>query len=120
MVSKDKLVFALDYDHTFSADPIFWKLFIASAKSNGYDVYIVTMRHDNQEEGDEVRQAISGLIPIIFCNRRWKKKVVEEQGIKISIWIDDFPEAIGDQRELFIKEWKTGQVIHVWDWLDDK
>jgi hypothetical protein len=33
-------------------------------------------------------------IPIVYCEYRAKRKVCEEQGIKIDIWIDDDPKYI--------------------------
>lgn len=115
---KKSLNIALDFDDTFTCDPAFWLSFIKLAHKQGHQVYICTMRHDFGRERQEVEEAINGLVPIIFCCRKWKKKVAEEKDIHISIWIDDMPAAIMDQRNLYINEYTTGEQLHIWDWLD--
>jgi len=43
------MLIALDYDGTYTADPIFWDTFIASAQSHGHGVACITMRHEASE-----------------------------------------------------------------------
>lgn len=66
-MAQPQLLIALDYDKTYTADPVLWETFIAAAKHRGHSVIIATMRYP--EEGAEVQR----------------------QGFYPSIWVDDSP-----------------------------
>lgn len=83
---------ALDFDGTFTLDPVFWNSFIRTSVLAGHDVIIVTMRHN----GDEAVKPLAQVqhLPaskFIFTGRRAKKPFVEACGVTIDIWIDDNP-----------------------------
>ena len=86
---------ALDYDHTYTADPRFWDLFIKSAQRAGHDVRIVTVRNpsfDMTPRLDRLRHEV----PIIWTSgvaKRWHCLHFGE-GFVPDIWIDDKPESI--------------------------
>ena len=83
---------ALDYDGTYTADPALWDAFIASAKSRGHTVIIVSCRYDTPENREET------LVPgcsAILCNGSAKRWFCEDRrGCKFDIWIDDLPQTI--------------------------
>lgn len=117
---KKSLNLALDFDDTYTADPDMWRQFIKLAHKRGHQVYICTMRYDQGVEKDEVEAEINGLAPVIYCCRTFKEKVCAKLGIKINIWIDDFPAGIQDQRDLIVSEYSTGRTHTVWDWLGEE
>lgn len=81
---------SLDYDNTYTRDPVFWNTFIDSAKRYGHRVYCVTMR--TPAEGEEVRKYLSDLVEAIyFTSRRNKHEFMFMHGISIDVWIDDMP-----------------------------
>jgi len=81
---------SLDYDNTYTRDPILWNVFIANARGLGHKVYCVTMR--SPQEGIQVFHDLSGKVDnIYFTNRQAKKDYMFEQGISIDVWIDDMP-----------------------------
>lgn len=86
---------AIDYDGTFSEDPLLFTAFIALARYQGHECYIVTGRKES-----EAPSALAGEIPagiqVICCNGRLKEEVCRERGIKIGVWIDDMPGMIQD------------------------
>lgn len=88
------MIFALDYDNTFSRNPRFWETFIEEAFGYGYSVYIVTSRGEDTpiEHHDYLKDEHK--VHTIYCNYRAKKLVTEQLGIKIDIWIDDNPKYI--------------------------
>jgi hypothetical protein len=90
------MLLALDYDETYTRDPIFWDQVIDLAKSRGHSVICVTMRGDKPWEADEVREALQDRVEaIIFTNRKAKRKFVAEAGCYYpSVWIDDSPNFI--------------------------
>lgn len=88
---------ALDFDDTFTADPVLWGNFIKSAKLRGHQVFCVTARRESEENIDTINAQFDHWgcqIPIFFCNLASKLDQMEGRGIKIDIWIDDSPFAI--------------------------
>ena len=88
---------ALDFDDTYSCDPVLWVKFIDNARDNGHYVAIVTARPDDNDNFDiECSIACKVLkVPVFYCSfksKRWYCK--EVYGIEFDIWIDDSPEAI--------------------------
>jgi UDP-galactopyranose mutase len=84
---------SLDFDDTYTRDPILWDNFVVNARRHGHKVYVVTMRY--KEEGQEVYEALAENVDqIIFTGRMAKKPYVEAKGIDISVWIDDNPFAV--------------------------
>ncbi len=90
-----KQVYGLDFDDTLSADPPLWKAFIAQALARGHSVYIVTCRHDNEENRADI-EAVTELPAWrhIYTGMAPKKWFCEQRGLFVSVWIDDTPECI--------------------------
>jgi hypothetical protein len=81
---------SIDYDNTYTRDPILWNVFIANARGLGHMVYCVTMR--SPAEGVQVFHDLTGKVDnIYFTNRQAKKDFMYEMGIAIDVWIDDMP-----------------------------
>lgn len=92
------LIFGIDFDNTWSADPDLLALFVESLRTRGHSAVIVTGRSDVGMFGIEVQRAVESLgIPIVFAARRWKRAAALEEGFKVDIWMDDMPEYIGPQ-----------------------
>lgn len=92
--------FALDYDGTITNDPETFKSIVATLRSAGHEVYIVTMRHESEvnqiEDGqpsivDQWSTLVNG---IIATGRHGKKQFTDKLGIKIDVWIDDSPRSV--------------------------
>jgi len=91
------LVFAIDFDDTFTADAELWSAWIRLAMHRGHRVYCVTARRDTDENQDILRDYFEkhGIdIPIIFSNLGSKMWTMEQRGVKVDIWIDDAPYAL--------------------------
>ena len=73
------MIIALDYDQTYTADPVLWDRFINAAQSQGHDVQIVTMRYPHEPIPD------LGLT-VVYTGRQAKSR-----HFKADIWIDDSP-----------------------------
>ena len=89
------MIFALDYDETFTADKMLWTAWVHHAKQRGHTVVFVTFRmgpenpYREDDNADIKRDAEALQIPIVFCNHKQKKHV-----FKADVWIDDMPELI--------------------------
>lgn len=91
------LVFALDFDDTFTACPQLFAVFAQHAQSLGHTVYIVTARRDTDENRDIIREAMhefSCTMSVIFTSLGSKLHAMQQRGIKVDIWIDDQPEKL--------------------------
>jgi len=87
------MLLALDYDDTYTRDPVFWDLMIALAKSRGHSVICATMRYPH--EGAEVRAALGDKVEdIVFTGRKAKHDAVYDAGYMPSVWIDDNPQFV--------------------------
>lgn len=103
---------ALDFDGTYTADPLFWNQFIFDAQMRGHVVMIVTLRNAELDSGGMLDHFRGVDIPIIFCDGQSKRKVAEERGLKFDIWIDDMPESITNGSPLSpveLKQWREEQ-----------
>lgn len=84
---------ALDYDGTYTADPVLWDRFITDAKSRGHKITVVTCRRDTEENRQEV--VVPGCL-VLFTNLAAKKWAVEQRGLTIDVWVDDDPNCIAN------------------------
>lgn len=90
------LVFALDYDDTYTAAPEVFKGFVSLLKMVGHEVCFVTYRHALYGNNDDICCDAESLgIEIVFTNGRQKEHV-----FKADIWIDDRPETIVSAKKM--------------------
>jgi len=80
----------IDYDNTYTADVDMWRKVLPIFQLAGHRVYLVTSRGMDTPI-DLVNDFINLDITVVYCEYRAKKDVCLEQGIDISIWIDDDP-----------------------------
>jgi hypothetical protein len=87
------MMLSIDYDDTYTRDPIFWDGVIALAINRGHSVICVTSRDEYYRP--EVEQALSGKVESIICTGgRNKHMAAYEAGYMPSVWIDDQPQFI--------------------------
>lgn len=90
---SQNLLFALDYDGTYTRDPDFWLEFIKLAESHGHRVCVATMRTQDEKEDmcDRLFEACPQIIP---THRNAKQQFLASYGVRPDIWIDDQPHFI--------------------------
>lgn len=81
-----KMIIALDYDKTYTADPQLWNKFIEDAKKSGHKIICLTMRKYPDEQIKNMPVST-----IHYTDRQAKKTWADENGIIVDIWIDDKP-----------------------------
>jgi len=84
---------ALDFDDTYTRDPLMWDCFIDHCHERGHDIRIVTFRYENFVNTD-LERAIGDKIPVIYCNANKKRGHCASIGFFPDVWIDDTPEFI--------------------------
>ena len=83
----------LDYDDTFTRDPIGWAAMASFMRQRGHKVYLVTWR-DAEETNEDIQTLTKNLDGVYFTSRTGKERFMYAQGIRIDVWIDDNPRAI--------------------------
>lgn len=83
------MIIALDYDGTYTTDPVLWDAFIAAARARCHEVHIVTMRSD----AEPVRLG-AHVDRVHYTDRKAKRRYMEARGLTVQVWIDDMPEFI--------------------------
>jgi len=93
------LTIAVDFDHTYAADPDTFSKVVETFLEAGHTVLLVTKRHDDDGKfAQEVQDIVQNDIPIIFVGGThtiYKDELVrDEYEMAVDIWIDDKPEFI--------------------------
>ncbi len=84
------MLIAIDYDGTYTEDPVMWLSMILMMKRCGHKVICVTMR--TPEECESIDPNLEAVVEaIIATGREAKAKFAAEAGFKPDIWIDDNP-----------------------------
>ena len=91
------MIIAIDYDNTYTGDPIIFNAVIDLFRAGGHTVICVTGRDDSGAMADPVNNSIGKLVPVVFAGKLWKKEAALKRGYKVDVWIDDMPEMIGPQ-----------------------
>lgn len=92
------LLIGLDYDDTYTADPMLWSQFVGDARRRGHTVICVTAR---REKPDFTREPpLPPDMPIVCAGPVWKKHAAAKAGFNVDIWIDDIPGLIEPSRIL--------------------
>mgnify|MGYP000243998587 FL=1 len=73
------MLIALDYDKTYTVDPVLWDDFVQIAQNRGHVVKNVTMRRPDEA-------IIDAPVEVVYTSRKAKAAVVNAD-----IWIDDSP-----------------------------
>lgn len=85
------LVVSVDYDDTFTLDPSMWRKIIEIIEASGHVVVCCTFRKEHDEITDFPGEVFyTGGLP--------KAQFMEDAGVPVDIWIDDWPELIGNTR----------------------
>lgn len=98
MAALTPLVFGLDYDGTFTADPDLWRQFISSATARGHAVVCVTARRTPPDFSREPR--LPDCVPVVCAGQTYKQHAAAKAGYPVNIWIDDMPELIAPSKVL--------------------
>lgn len=93
------MIVAIDYDKTYTVDPVLFDQIIKLFQSNGHTVVCITLRPPIM--GEEVLNSIGKLVAVLFTSGKMKREYAEENGISVDIWVDDMPEMISNPLKIF-------------------
>lgn len=103
---------ALDYDNTYTLDPVLWDAFVAMAFVAGHDVRIVTIR-DEQHDRTTPLIELEKHLPVIYCRGVAKDFwCLHHADWQPDIWIDDSPRTILENSKFSPEDlaaWRTAR-----------
>lgn len=85
------MIISVDFDDTFTADPVAWRSVIKLLQSSSHTVVCVTGRHGTQEDIEEMSAALPAGLPVVFAGDEAKKDAAILAGYAVDVWIDDQP-----------------------------
>jgi hypothetical protein len=98
-VKETKMKISIDYDDTYTKDPLLWNWFAKEAMERGHQVYCVSARGEQHME--DPRNTLGLVVGAENCFgtglRPKREFMLQVHKIKIDIWIDDMPEMIVEQ-----------------------
>ncbi len=83
----------LDFDETYTLDPMFWDQFIQLAEGCGHVVVVVTCRRNTPENREVLDVALDGRAAI-FTDLGSKVLKMNHLGLPVDVWIDDDPACV--------------------------
>jgi len=84
------MIFGLDYDDTFTADPDLWHAFATLAAKRGHRVIGVTAR--NRDQIIEDQKLLAACESVVYCAGHAKyDTVLTLLDLAVDVWIDDKP-----------------------------
>lgn len=86
------MLISIDYDKTWTLDPVFWSNFAGHCRLHGHQLICVTGRAPSQP--------VPLQMPVVYAHNEFKRRAAERAGYKVDIWIDDMPGVIEDARIL--------------------
>ena len=86
------MLFAIDYDGTYTGDPILFNVMMDLMLQRGHEYVLVTQRGIEHNEG--IRKVIPENMTIINCPGVPKWMAVLQAGLKVDVWIEDNPHAL--------------------------
>lgn len=92
-------VVGVDFDETISDSPIAWLKVMASLEQSGYRVVVVTWRTP-QTYPEDLQFLVDRGYKIYYTSFKAKRQYMREQGVEVSIWIDDNPWAVENDAEV--------------------
>jgi len=85
---------AIDYDDTFTADPVAWCKVIQVLEDAGHEVVCVTSRFETYDNQYNLEAALPNSVQVVLCDHNAKAEVMKARGMPVDIWIDDDPYTI--------------------------
>lgn len=105
----------IDHDDTYTTDPATWDKIIGLLRDAGHEVFCISLRFPNVP--------ITSGIPctVYYSCGQHKWDFAAERGMKVDIWIDDWPSIIGehpDRRGLMPPQYYQRQDLLRQAWVN--
>ncbi len=103
-VEARAMTISIDFDETFSKDPVMWGEFAMKADAEGNTVYMITRREDTPENQAFIKETIGehnhAFTGVLLIGEGMQKAdAAKAAGINVDVWIDDSPETISGMQD---------------------
>lgn len=90
------MIVSIDFDGTWTEDPVAWRAFAKMLVRRGHTVIVTTNRDDIPGFSNEVYETVgtSAVKEVIFAGAKPKRQAARERGYKVDVWVDDMPEMV--------------------------
>jgi hydroxymethylpyrimidine pyrophosphatase-like HAD family hydrolase len=95
-IPSDRLTFAFDYDGTVSRNPALFRKMRDLIVQWGGRVVVVTGRSGSLIDALAIENALGSSTPVVYAGGDWKRDAAARWGWKVDVWVDDWPEWVGD------------------------
>jgi hypothetical protein len=85
------VIVSIDFDDTFTADPVAWTAIIKLLQDASHTVVCVTGRDNTPISVNQITHALPEGIPIVFAGSDPKNDAAIREGFNVDVWIDDRP-----------------------------
>jgi hypothetical protein len=82
----------VDYDDTWTLDPVFWRAVVELAAARGHEVVIVSNRGPSRWEPIAEEHALP--VRVIYADGKPKTEAVRAAGLVIDVWVEDMPHRV--------------------------
>lgn len=107
------MIISLDFDDTFTADPVAWTQVAELLTDSGHEVICISGRTSSDENRSELRSALPSCINrICLCGIVSKRYYARTHGIDVDIWIDDSPSRVVSARDPGLQLVSSSKVRH--------
>jgi hypothetical protein len=84
-------IIAIDWDNTFTAQPEFYYSLIHAYLNAGFEPIICTLRGQDHDDINDICTALATeKIRVFPTDGQLKRRYMQQKGISINLWIDDF------------------------------
>ncbi len=84
-------IIAIDWDNTFTAQPEFYSSLIHAYLQAGFEPIICTLRgQDHDDINDIYKTLATNKIRVFPTDGQLKRHYMQQKGISVNLWIDDF------------------------------
>jgi hypothetical protein len=88
------MIVSLDYDNTFTADPVAWRFVVAALNARGHAVICVTARNETPTNREVLKHELPNGVQVVFAGEQPKEVAAIKHGYLVDVWIDDRPDRI--------------------------
>lgn len=85
---------AVDFDGTFTEDPMAWAAIINIMQRAGHSVVCITSRRDTPAARRDMSLVLPHSVPVYFAYGMTKQACAEMHGLTVTVWVDDCPASI--------------------------
>ena len=110
------MIVSIDFDDTFTVDPVAWTAIIKLLQNASHTVVCVTGRKDTPASANQIKTALPDGVAVVFAGSDPKNDAAMRQGFHVDVWIDDRPSRVMGKavvgKAMSNDPWRARQVLN--------